>query len=354
MRDNDTTGAENAGAPDSGQAPRDVPGGPSGDVCQDRAIDYLRISTTDRCNLRCVYCMPARGVKSISHEEIMSYEELELFTRAAAAAGIRRVRITGGEPLVRKGAVDFVRMVAGIEPELKISLTTNGLLLAEYAEDLKEAGLSRVNVSLDSLDRETYGKITRVGELDTAMAGLNAAIAAGLEPVKINVVVLRGINDDPLPFARLAHERPVHVRFIEYMPYFDDPGKWFVPSDVIKARLARAGKIEQVESPEGWGPATYFRIAGSAGTLGLISPVSCHFCPSCNRLRITSDGRMRTCLFEADGYPVKADIRAGADLERLRGIIEGELERKRAEGHDHKPKPGETFCATDHMSRIGG
>lgn len=320
----------------------------------EQVIDYLRISITDRCNLRCVYCMPAEGVKSMSHEDILSYEELELFTRAAAAAGIRRVRLTGGEPLVRKGVVDFVRMLGGIEPGLKISLTTNGLLLAKYAGELKEAGLSRVNISLDTLDPETYRKITRVGELDQALAGLDAAIAAGLEPVKINVVVLRGINDDPLPFARLAMERPVHVRFIEYMPYFDDPGKWFVPSDVIKTKLAEAGRIQEVEPPEGWGPATYFKIDGSVGTLGLISPVSCHFCPTCNRLRVTSDGKMRTCLFDTNGYPIKAEIRAGADIERLREIIEGEFQRKLTEGDNHKPKAGEKLRAGDHMSRIGG
>jgi len=316
-------------------------------------IDYLRISITDRCNLRCIYCMPAEGVKSLSHQDILTYEELELFTRAAAEAGIRRVRITGGEPLVRKGSVDFIRMLSGIEPKLKISLTTNGLLLARYASELKEAGLSRVNISLDTLDPDVYSNITRIGELSEAMAGLDAAIEAGLEPVKINVVVLKGVNDDPLPFAELARDRPVHVRFIEYMPYFDDPGKWYVPGEVIKARLAEAGKIEEVESPEGWGPATYFKLNGSAGTIGLISPVSCHFCPSCNRLRITADGRMRTCLFDSNAYPVKAEIRDGAGVERLREIIEGELERKRLEGGDNKPKAS-GLRAGDHMSRIGG
>jgi cyclic pyranopterin phosphate synthase len=318
------------------------------------AIDYLRISITDRCNLRCLYCMPAEGIRTLGHDDIMTYEELALFTQAATDAGIRRVRITGGEPLVRKGVVEFVRMLSSVEPGLKISLTTNGLLLGRYASELKDAGLSRVNVSLDSLDSRMYERITRVGRLDDALAGLDAAIEAGLEPVKVNVVVLKGVNDDPAPFARLARERPVHVRFIEYMPYFDEAGKWFVPSDVIKARLSALGRIEETESPEGWGPATYFRLNGSEGTLGLISPVSCHFCPSCNRLRITADGRMRTCLFDENGYPIKAEIRSGAGSERLREIIEGQLERKRCEGDDHKPKPGSRLRAGDHMSRIGG
>ncbi len=317
-------------------------------------IDYLRISITDRCNLRCIYCMPAEGVTSMPHEEILSYEELELFARAAREAGITRVRLTGGEPLVRKGAVDFVGMLAAIDPELKVSLTTNGVLLGRYAADLKEAGLSRVNISLDTLEPDAYRRITRVGRLDDALAGLRAAIDAGLEPVKVNVVVLGGLNDDPLPFAELTRDLPVHVRFIEYMPYFGESGRWFVPADVIKERLAAAGPLEQVESPEGWGPASYFRLPGSAGMLGFISPVSCHFCSSCNRLRITADGRMRTCLFDTNGYNVKREIRAGASRQRLREIIEGELERKRAEGAHNKPPRGARVRAGDHMSRIGG
>lgn len=324
------------------------------DKNEEQAIDYLRISITDRCNLRCVYCMPAEGVESMSHDEILSYEELERFTRAAAEAGITRVRLTGGEPLARRGAADFVRMLGSIEPALKISLTTNGILLSRFAPDLKDAGLRRVNISLDTLDPETYRSITRVGELDDALAGLRAAIDSGLEPVKVNVVVLKGMNDDPLPFARLASELPVHVRFIEFMPYFGEHGKWYVPSDVIKERLSAAGALEDVESPEGWGPASYVRLRGAEGTLGFISPVSCHFCPSCNRLRVTADGRMRTCLFDGNGFDIKRELRAGASGERLREIIEGELERKRAEGDDHKPSSAAHIRATDHMSRIGG
>lgn len=321
---------------------------------EQQVIDYLRISITDRCNLRCVYCMPAEGVKSLSHDDILSYEEIGAFAEAAIAAGIRRVRITGGEPLVRKGAPGLVRMLSDLEPGLSISLTTNGVLLARHAAELKEAGLSRVNISMDTLDPERYSEITRIGRLDDALAGLDAALEAGLEPVKVNVVVLKGLNDDPTPFVELARDRPVHVRFIEYMPYFDEPGKWYVPSDVIKERIARLGRIEEVASPEGWGPASYFKLNGSAGTLGLISPVSCHFCPSCNRLRLTADGKMRTCLFDASEFDVRSEIRAGASTERLREIIEAELDRKREEGDNHKPKAGSHLRAGDHMSRIGG
>jgi len=319
-------------------------------------VDYLRISITDRCNLRCVYCMPAEGVSGLSHQEIMTYEELELFTRAAVSSGIDRVRVTGGEPLVRRGVVEFVGMLASIDPGLKVSMTTNGLLLARYSGDLKEAGLRRVNVSIDSLDPERYRAITRVGDLADALDGLRAAIDAGLGPVKVNVVTLRGENDDPGPFADLTRELPVHVRFIEYMPYFNDPGRWFIPGAEIRSRLEEVVRLEECEAPEGWGPAgtaNCFTFPGAAGTIGFISPVSCHFCSSCNRLRISADGRMRTCLFDRNGVDVKREIRDGANADRLREIIKDELARKAREG-DHKPKPGTRIRAGDHMSRIGG
>ena len=320
----------------------------------DQEIDYLRVSITDRCNLRCIYCMPAEGVQALEHDDIMSYEELALFARAAVSCGIKRIRLTGGEPLVRKGVVDFVRMLAGIDPGLRLSLTTNGVLLNRYAEELKEAGLNRVNMSLDSLDPETYGMLTRTGRLEEALDGLHSAIEAGLEPVKLNVVVLKGINDDPAPFAELARRIPVHVRFIEYMPYFGAKnGKWFVPGDEMRSRLERSGELEEVESPEGWGPANYYRLGGALGTIGFISPVTCHFCPGCNRLRISAEGRMKTCLFDHDGVEIRGEIRGGADLSRLREIIEGELERKRREGHK-KPPADAYLRVTDHMSRIGG
>jgi cyclic pyranopterin phosphate synthase len=325
----------------------------SGEAAGMPAVDYLRISITDRCNLRCIYCMPAEGVTSITHNEVLTYEELELFARAARASGITRVRITGGEPLVRRGAVDFVRMLGAIDPDLRVSLTTNGVFLARHAVALKEAGLGRVNISMDTLDPDAYERITRVGRLEDALAGLHAAIDVGMDPVKINVVVLKGFNDDPLPFAELSRELPVQVRFIEYMPYFGEPGKWFLPSELIKARLAPMGRLQEVESPEGWGPAGYYKLPGAVGLLGFISPVTRHFCSSCNRLRISADGRLRTCLFDSNGFDVKGEIRAGAGVERLHEIIEGELARKRAEGGHHKP-PDRRERAGDHMSRIGG
>ncbi|MFH1150322.1 MAG: GTP 3',8-cyclase MoaA [Actinomycetota bacterium] len=317
-------------------------------------IDYLRISVTDRCNLRCIYCMPAEGVHGLDHDDIMTYEELDLFARAAVGAGITRIRLTGGEPMVRKGLTGFIEMLSRIEPAPRLSLTTNGVLLAGRAAELKRAGLDRVNVSIDSLDPEVYRHMTRIGDLDGAMAGVRDAVEQGLDPVKLNVVVLKGVNDDPTAFGELTRELPVHVRFIEFMPYFDRKDRSYVPGHVIRERLGGLGPLEEAESPEGWGPAEYFRLRGAAGTLGTISSVSCHFCPSCNRLRVTADGHMRTCLFDSDGVDVKAAIRAGADPDRLREIIDGELERKRAEGDSRKPGPGSSHRATDHMSRIGG
>ncbi|MBN1288144.1 MAG: GTP 3',8-cyclase MoaA [Actinobacteria bacterium] len=317
-------------------------------------INYLRISITDRCNLRCVYCMPEEGVSNLSHDDIMSYEELKSFAAAAVATGINKIRITGGDPLVRKGIVDFVEMLNDIDPGLKISMTTNGLLLARYAKDLKKAGLSRINISIDSLDPGTYRNITRIGKLEDVMEGLHASFDAGLEPVKINVVVLNSINDDPVPFAELTRELPVHVRFIEYMPFFNDPGKWYISNDITRAKLESAMKLEEDKGPEGWGPAReHFQVEGALGTISFISPVSCHFCPSCNRIRVSADGKMRTCLFDQNGTDIRDLIRSGADIGELKLVIEKELDRKRLEG-DHKPKPGTRIRAGDHMSRIGG
>lgn len=318
-------------------------------------VDYLRISITDRCNLRCIYCMPEEGVAALGHDDILTYEELELFTRAAVSEGIRKVRLTGGEPLVRRGAIRFVGMLSAISPELKMSLTTNGALLAGRAGELKAAGIGRVNISLDSLDPEAYARITRVGRLADALAGLEDAVRVGLAPVKVNAVVLRGINDDPGPFVELSTRLPVHVRFIEYMPYFGAAsGKWFVPSAEIEEKMRNLGKFEEVEPPEGWGPASYLRMEGGAlGTIGFISPVTRHFCPSCNRLRISADGRMRTCLFDRDGVDLRRRIREGMGPDGLREIIRGELERKRLEGR-RQPPSGERYRVTDHMSRIGG
>lgn len=316
-------------------------------------VDYLRISLTDRCNLRCIYCMPKDGVKSFHREEVMKYEEFALLVKSCVPLGISKVRITGGEPLVRKGAVEFIRMLSSIDPSLQVSMTTNGTLLGGLAEDLRNAGLKRVNVSIDSLEEEKYRTITRDGNLGDALRGLEAAVRVGLSPVKVNTVVLRGVNDDPSLLARLTFEMPIHVRFIEYMPYFSQRGKWFVSNDEIKSRLEGIERLEEAESPAGSGPANYFKFSRAMGTIGFISPVSSHFCRSCNRLRISSDGKLRTCLFEQDGIDVRGIIRGGASDEDIRSLVSSALERKRREG-GKKPRGGAINVEWSHMSRIGG
>ncbi|MCL4078461.1 GTP 3',8-cyclase MoaA [Coriobacteriia bacterium Es71-Z0120] len=334
-----------------------------------RRIDYLRISVTDRCNLRCIYCMPPQGVAWKPHEELLTYEEIERFAAIAASQGISKIRLTGGEPLVRRGLVGHVRRLLAVTGIEAIALTTNGTLLARYAQDLAEAGLKRVNISLDTLDPDTFARITRGGDLADVLAGLDAAFEAGMDPVKINVVVVRRLNQDLLGFARMTFERPVHVRFIEYMPVGGaDDGTvcggaeaegWTaddeVSSDEILARLAAEGAaaglgelvpVARESAPGGWGPARYYRFEGAYGTLGVISPLSHHFCGECNRLRLTADGRLRTCLFSDDELDARAVLRGGTD-DDVRGLIERALAAK-PESHNMR------IGTARRMSQIGG
>jgi cyclic pyranopterin phosphate synthase len=333
-----------------------------------RRIDYLRISVTDRCNLRCVYCMPPDGIEWKSHGEVLSFEEIERFAAVAAGEGISKIRLTGGEPLVRLGIVDHVRRLretTGIEA---IALTTNATLLPRYASDLAAAGLKRINISLDTLDPEVYARVTRGGNIDDALAGLEAAFEAGMDPVKLNVVVVRGLDQDLLGFARMTLDRPLHVRFIEYMPVGEigehsctsaEADGWteadHVSTDEILARLTTEGAaaglgelaaVERSAAPGGWGPACYYRFPGARGTLGVISPLSHHFCGECNRLRLTADGRLRTCLFSDDELDVQAVLRTGTD-EDVRAVIRSALAAK-PEGHDQR------HGTARRMSQIGG
>ena len=284
-------------------------------------VDYLRLSITDRCNLRCTYCMPAEGVPAREHDDILSYEELAAFTRVAAAAGISKVRITGGEPLVRKGCAGLIAQLAAIPGVDDISLTTNGVLLPRFAAELRAAGLRRVNISIDSLDSARYRRITRGGELAGALAGIDAALVAGFAPVKINALLLRGIEDELDSFVSLTRARPLHVRFIEYMPLDRRLGsqrlesqEQFVSAGEVLARLRVANVLEPVAGPYGNGPARYWRVAGGEGTIGFIAGVSDHFCSSCNRLRLTADGRLRSCLFAGDEVNIRPLIARPADL----------------------------------------
>jgi cyclic pyranopterin phosphate synthase len=291
-----------------------------------RTINYLRLSITDRCNLRCRYCMPASGIPQKSCAEILRYEELLRIAAAAAALGICKVRVTGGEPLVRKGVIGFLQQLAQVPGIDEVALTTNGLLLAEQAAALRQAGVSRLNVSLDSLDPATFAAITRGGELEKVRAGLAAAEGAGLK-IKLNMVVMRGVNDHEIvPFAALSLEKPWAVRFIEYMPTIREP-QWrqqLVTGGEILARLQRAFALQSISSGRYCGPARPYRIAGARGTLGIITPMSDHFCGSCNRIRVTSTGHAKSCLLSGAGLDLKPYLQVASDLalqQALRQVI---------------------------------
>ena len=327
-----------------------------------RVIDYLRISLTDRCNFRCIYCMPEDGVCQLAHDDILRIEDIERLVRVAASIGIKSIRLTGGEPLVRKGVVDLVSAITATPGIENVSMTTNGVLLPAMADDLKRAGLSRVNVSLDTLDEAQFREITRVGKLEDTLAGIEAALAAGFDPVKVNAVTVRSLGQDFLAFAKLSIDRPLHVRFIEYMPVGNASGVdgcgWgkadVIPSEelfeLINARAVAEGmeplRPAGESRPIGWGPARYFEFPGAQGTVGFISPLSRHFCSECNRLRVTAEGRIRPCLFSDTEYDVRAALRAGDD-EGARAVLYEALGAKPDEHHD---KVG----TERNMSQIGG
>ncbi len=289
-----------------------------------RKITYLRISVTDRCNLRCVYCMPADGIQRLSHAEIMRYEEIETFVRCAAQAGIREVRITGGEPLSRKDLPFLVEKLATIPGIQEVSMTTNGQLLEKAASALASAGLKRVNISLDTLRADKYKRVTRGGSIERVWRGIQAAEMYGLTPIKINAVVIRGFNDDEiLDLARLTLDHDWQVRFIELMPIqnqsnwgegFAVPADAFVSVHEIMEKLQPSG-LEKTAEREGNGPAATYRLHNSIGKLGFISPLSEHqFCQGCNRLRLTADGCLRPCLMSDQEFPLLEAMRAGKPI----------------------------------------
>lgn len=297
-----------------------------------RQINYLRISVTDRCNLRCLYCMPEDGVELISREEVLRWEEILKIVQSCVKAGIRKVRLTGGEPLIRLGLTAFVRQLGEIPEIDDIALTTNGILLPQYAKELKEAGLKRVNISLDTLRPERFARITRGGSLAKVWAGVEAAVSAGLEPLKFNCVVMRGTNDDELPdFARLTLTRTFHVRFIELMP-IGSSDKWAGGSRVtipeIKEKLAELGPLLPREQVTGGGPAKYYTLPEAKGTIGFISAMSEHFCAACNRLRLTSEGKLRPCLHSKQEVDLRTPLRAGAGVDDLAAIVAQAVARK--------------------------
>ncbi len=284
-----------------------------------RRVEYVRVSVTDKCNLRCVYCMPLDGLDWLKRESLLSYEEIASVLRTMAGMGLEKVRITGGEPLVRKDLPRLVGMVAEIPGIVDISLSTNAVLLADQAQALRDAGVRRVNVSLDSLQEERVNAIARrPGSFGGIMRGLDAAEAVGFDPIKINVVLIGGQNDDEIEdFTRITRDRPWHVRFIELMPTGSNlelSAGNFVSCQEALARIRRMGSIEPVDGPAGNGPATYFRVPGAAGTVGVITPMSHNYCDRCNRMRLTADGQLRPCLFGSLQTNLRDPLRAGADL----------------------------------------
>ena len=327
-----------------------------------REISYLRVSITDRCNYRCIYCKPEEQFEFIPHEEILRYEEIVEIIEEAVNLGVTKIRITGGEPLARKGVVDFIKKLREIKKLEDISLTTNGFFLSEYAEKLKDAGLDRINISLDSLQEEKYKTITRGGSLEKALKGIDSALKAGLLPIKINTVLIRGINDDEVEdFVRLALERPLNIRFIEFMPsgeeLKDNYRDKFISVLEIKESLAEKYSFRPIDINLGNGPAKYYQIKGGQGTIGFITALSQHFCEICNRIRLTSEGKLRPCLFSNMEVDIKQAIRnAKTDDKIIRSKIIrnniGEAVSIKPEGH----KLNEKFSNRDSfkMSKIGG
>jgi len=322
-----------------------------------RRINYLRISITDRCNLRCRYCMPKEGISQFGSSEILSYEEILRLATLGVKRGITKIRLTGGEPLVRKDVVHLVQQLSLLEGIRDLSLTTNGLLLQEFAPALYRAGLRRVNISMDSLDPQKYREITRGGDLDRVWKGIEAARRAGISPIKINVVAIAGFNDTEIEsFARLTLEEPFQVRFIEFMP-IGLSSEWkpehCISTKEIKERIEKIFALIPID--EEWnghqGPARLFKFPEAAGEIGFISPMSDHFCSSCNRLRLTADGKLRTCLFSDREIDLKPLLRSGAG--------DQELEKKMDEALLIKPPHHDysgSFLKRCHrpMVKIGG
>ncbi|MBM4312984.1 MAG: GTP 3',8-cyclase MoaA [Deltaproteobacteria bacterium] len=314
-----------------------------------RDINYLRVSVTDRCNLRCIYCMPKEGLSGVGHDDILRYEEIHRIIGIAASEGITKVRITGGEPLVRRGVTEFIASLQTIPELTDISLTTNGLLLETYAERLFEAGIRRINISLDSLNAEKYAKITRGGDIRAVLQGIRKVRETGFSPIKINIVAIKGFNEDEvLDFARLTLDNPFQIRFIELMALgeagIESNGRYLANS-VIKEQIETLGTLQPVNGrgTKNDGPARMYRLTGGAGEIGFISPVSRHFCRSCNRLRLTADGQLRACLLSDNEVDLKGPLREGVGNEAVRERIRKAIARK--------PRTHQDSCDASHIKK---
>ncbi len=317
-------------------------------------VEYLRLSVTDRCNLRCRYCQPIQGAVLIPRRDILSFEEMERLVGLFTRLGIRKVRLTGGEPLVRRGLPHFIRRLCRLPGLEEVVLTTNGVFLAQQARELKAAGLGRVNISLDSLRPQRLARITGRDCFHQVWQGVQAAEDVGFHPLKLNVVVMKGINDDEIPdFVELAREKPYFIRFIEYMPVGHD-NRWsdrlFLDTESILQRVRGLCRLLPVDRRGLDGPARSFRIQGGRGGIGFISAVSDHFCGQCNRLRLTPEGHLRTCLFSDQEADLRAPLRAGCSDRQLMELMEAAVMKKRSLKQINNPSRG---CQRP-MYNIGG
>lgn len=318
-------------------------------------INYLRLSVTDRCNLRCMYCMPEEGIDFVPHGEILSYEEMLHLVRISVQAGIRKVRLTGGEPLARKGFIPFLERLSLLQGLEEITLTTNGVLLEEFAAEIRNCGIRRINISLDTLQAVRFQRITGRDHFDRVWRGIRRAEDLGFNPIKINVVAMRGVNDDEImDFVRLTLEKPFHIRFIEYMPVGKN-NNWspdrFIPIAEILNRIQEQWDVSPIVRNAMDGPAERHRIVGAAGEVGLIGALSNHFCHQCNRLRLTAEGHLRGCLFSDQEIDVKTPLREGKSDADLLALVRVAIESK-PKGHSlMRSRPRK--CVR-HMSSIGG
>jgi len=319
-----------------------------------RHINYLRISVTDRCNLKCLYCRPSGVIPKLNHEDILRYEEIIRIINIFSALGLKKIRFTGGEPLIRKGVLHFLQTIAQIPGIKDISLTTNGVLLAQNLEKIRSAGIGRLNISLDSLNRKKFKTITGYDLFDQVWKGIELAHSLDFHPIKINVVALKGINEDEITdFAKLTLSYPFHVRFIEHMPI----GKSNLPAEQpllakdIKAILSSIGNVMPVNNNIYDGPAKRYKFENATGEIGIISPISHHFCESCNRLRLTSSGQLRPCLLSDYHEDLKTPIRSGCNDNDLINIILKTIKNKPSK---HKLSTEKSSRILSQMSSIGG
>jgi cyclic pyranopterin phosphate synthase len=319
-----------------------------------RHLNYLRISITDRCNLRCLYCAPGGLVPKLGHDEILRYEEILRIIRIGVSLGITKVRLTGGEPLMRAGVYEFLKELTAVDGLSDISLTTNGVMLHENIEKIEAAGIKRINISLDTLKREKFKYITGYDRFDQVWAGIEKAYAHGFDPIKLNVVALKGYNDDEfVDLARLSMTYPFHIRFIEYMPIGNALMKSsdYILAPDIKSRLSVLGDLVPVTRKRMDGPAQRYRLQEARGEIGFIQAMSRHFCHTCNRLRLTANGQLRPCLLSDKQLDIKRPLRSGCSDNELKAVFLRAVQYKHEAHHFAQGSP---FRVHDSMSDIGG